>query len=114
MWLGMWKLAPDEALVIEAMPPKCDYWNFQLANIWAESLDQLNHRVHVNSGGARYRDDGSFRIVVAHEDPQVENWIETAGHDHGVMALRWVRTDGHPKPSIRLVKLTEVRTGLAG
>ena len=25
IWLGQWKLAPDEALVIEATPPKCDY-----------------------------------------------------------------------------------------
>ena len=25
IWLGLWKLAPDEALVIEATPPKCDY-----------------------------------------------------------------------------------------
>ncbi len=112
MWLGMWNLGPDEALVIDAMPPKCDYWNFQLANIWAESLDSRNHRVHVNSGGAVYRDDGSFRIVVAHEDPQADNWIDTAGHHHGVMALRWVRTDAHPQPSTRVVKLTDARSGL--
>jgi hypothetical protein len=109
MWLGMWKLEPDEALVIEATPPKCDYWNFQLANIWAESLDHHNRKVHVNSGSAVYRDDGSFRLVVANEDPgNVDNWIDTADHSHGVMALRWVRTDAHPKPSARVVKISDL------
>jgi len=105
MYLGVWRLAPDEALVIDASPPECDYWNFQLGNMWAESLDYETHNVHVNSGSARYNDDGSFRLVVAHEDPGVPNWIDTAGHSHGTMALRWVRTNEHPKPETRVVKL---------
>jgi hypothetical protein len=112
MWLGRWALGPDEALVIDAMPPKCDYWNFQLGNIWAESLDYRTRPVHVNSGGAVYRDDGSFRLVVAHEDPGVPNWMDTAGHHHGTMALRWVRTDAHPRPAVRVVPVSAVRAGL--
>jgi hypothetical protein len=112
MWLGMWKLAPDQALVIDATPPKCDYWNFQLGNIWAESLDHRTRRVHVNSGSAAYRDDGSFRLVVAHEDPgNVDNWIDTAGHHHGTMALRWVRTDHHPRPAVRVARLADLKAG---
>ncbi len=34
-----WKLASDEVLVIDVMPPDCDSWNFQLNNYWMESLD---------------------------------------------------------------------------
>ncbi len=109
MWLGRWELGPDQALIIEATPPRCDYWNFQLGNIWAESLDFRTRPVHVNSGSAVYRKDGSFRLVVAHEDPGVPNWIDTAGHHHGVMALRWVRTDSHPKPAVRVTTLEAVR-----
>ena len=116
MWLGQWKLAPDEALVIEATPPDCHYWNFQLANIWAESLDFKNRNVHINSGQALYREDGSFRLIVSHEeagdDSTAANWIDTAGHEHGVMALRWVRTDAHPRPRIRLMKIADIRAGL--
>ena len=116
MWLGQWKLAEDEALVIDATPPNCHYWNFQLANIWAESLDFQNRNVHVNSGHALYREDGSFRLIVSHEeaagDAKEANWIDTAGHDHGVMALRWVRTDAHPQPAVRVMKIADVRAGL--
>ncbi len=107
IWLGFWKLAPDEALVIEATPPKCDYWNFQLGNIWAESLDYRFERVHINSGQASLRDDGSFQLMVAHEDPGHPNFISTAGHDHGTMCVRWVRAESQPEPRCRVVKLDD-------
>jgi hypothetical protein len=104
-WLGRWQLGADEALLIEATPPDCAYWNFQLGNVWAESLDYRFHRVHVNSGQAVYENDGSFRLVVAHRDPGMPNWIETAGHDHGTMLLRWVLADRHPEPLCRVVSV---------
>jgi hypothetical protein len=107
-WLGRWALGPDEALIVEAMPPECHYWNFQLGNIWAESLDFSHHKTHVNNRTAHYNDDGSFQLVVAHEDPGHPNWIDTAGHDFGTMGLRWVRAVGHPAPKTKLVKLSEV------
>jgi hypothetical protein len=108
MWLGQWKLAPDEVLVVEATPPRCDYWNFQIANIWGESLDFVNRRVHTNSHTAVYEADGSFRIVVASEDPGLPNWIDTAGHDHGIMGLRWVRSSEHPEPRSSVVRRDEL------
>ncbi len=64
-----WKLEPDQALVIEVTPPKCDYWNFQLANHWLESLDYRYFRIHLNSHSARLRTDGSVRVVVAARGP---------------------------------------------
>jgi hypothetical protein len=103
-----WQLAPEEALVIEATPPPCEFWNFQLDNHWMESLDYRHHRIHVNKHTARYRDDGSVRIVVAHRDPGVENWIDTAGHSQGTMCFRWIRAEHHPQPQTRVVKLSEL------
>ncbi len=109
IWLGFWELAPDQALLIDAKPPECDYWNFQLGNIWAESLDYRFRRVHVNSHDAAMRSDGSFRLVVAHEDPGVPNWMDTAGHERGTMCVRWVRAKEHPEPRCRVVPLSQVR-----
>jgi hypothetical protein len=89
-------------------PPVCDYWNFQLGNIWAESLDYRFRRVHVNSGSAKLRDDGSVRLVVAHEDSSGPNRMDTAGHEHGTMCVRWVRAESHPEPKCRVVKAAEL------
>jgi hypothetical protein len=103
-----WRLAPDEALVIEATPPVCDHWNFQLNNHWMESLDYRYFSVTVNKHTARYRDDGSVRIVVAHRDPGVDNWIDTVGHDCGTMCFRWIDAAEYPQPRVRVVPLAEL------
>jgi hypothetical protein len=106
--MGYWQLAPDEALVIELRPPRCEYWNFQLNNHWMESLDYRHHRIHCNRHTARAEADGRVRLVVAHEDPGLPNWIETAGHQRGTMGLRWVKADAHPTPECRVVKAAQL------
>ena len=106
---GYWELGPDEALVVEVAPPDCEYWNFQLNNHWMESLDYRYHTIAVNQHEARLRDDGSLRIVIAHQDPGVENWLETAGHRRGTMCLRWIRANSHPEPTTRVVKVSDLR-----
>ena len=103
-----WAVAEDEALVIEAMPPECEHWNFQLNNYWMESLDYRYHTIHTNMHLAHHEEDGSIRLVVAHEDPGLPNWIETAGHTSGTMCFRWIRAEAHPQPQTRLVKFPEL------
>jgi hypothetical protein len=109
-----WRLAPDEALVIDATPPPCELWNFQLNNHWMESLDYRHFKIWVNKETAKYRPDGSVRIVVAHRDPGpdvADNWIDTVGHSFGTMLFRWVRAESHPQPQTRVVKLAELAAG---
>jgi hypothetical protein len=106
-----WRLGPDEALLVEATPPECEYWNFQLANHWLESLEWRYFRIHVNKHTAVYEPDGSFRLVIAHRDPGLANWLDTCGHRQGTMCLRWVRAQRHPEPRTRLVRLAELARG---
>jgi len=108
--LGYWELAPHEALVLETTPPVCDYWNFQLANIWTECLDRRYERISVNKHSAVLEGDGSVRLVVAHDDPGHPNWISTAGHSHGIMGVRWVRAATHPMPVCRVVPTGDAAT----
>lgn len=104
-----WALGEDEALLVEVMPPECEYWNFQLNNYWMESLDYRYHRIHTNKHLAHYEPDGSVRIVVSHVDPNMPNWLETTGHDQGTMSFRWVRATETPEPKTRVVHLRELR-----
>ncbi len=86
-----WKLSDHESLVITVMPPDCDSWNFQLNNYWMESLDYRYFTICINKASAIYEADGSVRVVVAHTDPGVPNWINTCGHREGTMLWRWYR-----------------------
>ena len=114
-YMGHWTLSEGEALIIQADPPHCDYWNFELCNHWLESLDYRYQRVAINKHEADYAEDGSFTLVIAHDDPGLPNWITTAGHRRGGMGLRWVKADAHPAPRTRVVNFTElVEKGLPG
>lgn len=106
-----WKLAADEALVIEVDElPECRSWNFQLSNYWLESLDYRYHRIHVNKHTASYAADGSLQIVVAHTDPgsSYPNWLSTAGHDQGSMLFRYIEASSFPPVKTRVVKFGDL------
>lgn len=105
---GYYDLADDEALLIEFTPPDCFYWNFQIDNRWMESLDYRWLSVTVNAHTATYEPDGSVRIVVADRDPGVGNWMDTAGHRHGAMGLRWNQAKQDVAPTVRVVALDEL------
>jgi len=106
---GYFVLEPAEALVVDFVPPACDYWNFQLNNHWMESLDYRHHRIDVNHHGAVREPDGSVRLVVAQRDPGHPNWLDTAGHARGTMCLRFIRAEGSPPVETRVVPLAGLR-----
>lgn len=102
------RIEADEALVVEVTPPRCETWNFQLNNVFLESLDYRYFRIHLNKASAHYEPDGSVRIVVAHRDPGCPNWLTVDGHREGTMCFRWIHAEEHPQPRTRLVKLAEL------
>lgn len=103
------ELGEDEALVVEVVPPECDYWMIALHNHWMETLDYVNHQSTLNCHSATLEADGSARFVVAHRDPGVANWLDTAGHRHGTVGVRWVGPDVvDVLPSTRVVALSDL------
>lgn len=105
-----WKLANDEMLVIEVVPPACDTWNFQLNNYWMESLDYRYFNISINKFTAKPESNGSIRVIVSHRDPGHPNWIETCGHNEGTMCWRWYRLKegaSQVEPACRVVKYNE-------
>ena len=86
-------LAEHEMLLIEVVPPACEYWMIALHNHWMETLDYVHHQTTLNCHSAQLEPDGSVRFIVAHRDPGVPNWLDTAGHTRGTVGVRWVGPD---------------------
>jgi hypothetical protein len=111
-----WALEPDEALLVRVTPPKpCAYWDVQVGNGWYESFDYRHCFSGLTCEGAHLADEGSVTLVVAGADPGVANWLETASHREGHIAIRWQLTEGNlPIPETQVVRVEEVAalTGL--
>jgi hypothetical protein len=110
--IGSWQLAADEALLVEVAPPQGLYWSYSLGNPWWETIDYGARQSSLNGHQASVDDDGTLRVVIAHEDPGVANWLDTAGHSAGPIILRCVRTESAPVPATRLVQFSEIGSSL--
>ncbi len=107
---GVYDLADDEALLVEVVVPvRPAYMGFHLANLWGESLDYANHTSSLNGFQSEPDPDGTTRYVVAGTDPGVPNWLDTAGHPAGFLALRW--TYSTPPPELPKASVTKVPLG---
>lgn len=90
--VGHFDLDPGQAMVITLPPSGAPYVGFQLGSPWYISLDYINHQTSLNGTQAQVDPDGMIRIVVAHDNPGVTNWVETLGHRRGYLQFRWQRT----------------------
>ncbi len=99
---GWWELGPGEELQITSNIPECEGWNFQLNNVWMESLDYRHHTIHTNNGLAALNPDGTVTVTVSHTRVP-SNWIDTAGHTRGTMLWRWTGAHDHPIPKTEII-----------
>lgn len=82
-------LKPDEALVMTGRFPKCRFSNVVLWNRFIQTVDYTYRQTSLNRRQVAFEDDGSFRMVVAHTDPGVPNWLDTEGHTIGTIFWRF-------------------------
>jgi len=107
---GVFELEPDEALIVEsrvAVEPQ--YTGFHLANLWGESLDFANHQSSLNGCQSEVDADGVRRLVIAHGDPGIANWIDTTGQREGYMAARWAYSTQPPQDNWPVISATKIR-----
>lgn len=105
---GHWNLKEDEAMIIEFDDPKARYWGFSFYQPWGELLDTVSRQTSLNVSQTHKDSDGRYRIVVTAKDPGVANWIDIAGHSHGVFNWR-VTIDTPPAtPIIKVVSAAEL------
>jgi hypothetical protein len=103
-----WKLAPGDALLIECEVPDARYWAFQLCDAWFRTFDYATRQTSLNGAQMHVDPDGRFRIVIAHEDPGVPNWLDGCGHPEGMIQYRYVWARSRPQPALRRVALAEL------
>lgn len=106
---GYFKLAPDEAMLIELTPVEADYWAVQLGSIWFQSLDYQHAQTSLNSFQTETDPDGKIRLIVSAQDPGYANWLDTTGLAEGVIYMRWNKAKRDPSaPSAQVIKFAEL------
>jgi hypothetical protein len=112
-WPACFQFEPDEALIIETdLPERRPYWNVQLNDPYFNALEYVYRLSSINGHTAKISSDGKFRAVIALEDPGVPNWLDPAGYTEGGIYGRWYDCDSEPEPTLKRVKLAELRDHL--
>ena len=106
--LGTFRLAPDEALVIDLEPPATRYWSVTLENIWHECLEPRRRRSSLTDKAAVVGADGRVRVVAAAADPGVPNWLDTGGRHRGFVILRWLDHPEAPAVTTEVVPVADI------
>jgi len=107
--MGRWNLAPDEALVMTGELPEGVFTNVMLWNKHMQTLDYRSLQSSLNQSQITLEPDGSYRIVVAHGDPGVPNWLDTDGHREGSVFWRFLLPETDPTAiTCQVVPLADV------
>jgi len=102
-------LGPDEALVMTGRWPTCRCANVSLWNRHLQTYDYAHRSVSLNRAQTRTDADGSFRMVIAHRDPGVPNWLDTEGRPFGMVFWRYFLPEGDIEtPQAKVVNLADL------
>lgn len=102
------KLADDEAILVEGKDVPCRYWSCQLFNHFLQSGDYRYHTVSLNNQQVAFDADGSFRIYACRKNPGVQNWLDTEGHRRGQIVLRTLLAETDIDPGLSVIKIADI------
>jgi len=107
--LARWQLEPEEALEMTGTLPDCAFANVMLWNRHMQTLEYRNRRCSLNMSQIQLEQDGTYRIVIAHRDPGVPNWLDCEGHRHGTIFWRFLLPETDPtRTTCRVMPVEEV------
>ena len=110
---AIFDIEDDEALIMEtALPQSHVYWNVQVIDRLWNQVELLHSQSSLNGHQAHIDSDGKFRAVLCVSDPGVPNWLDTLGNLKGMLIGRWYRCSDHPVPTLKKIKLSELRQHL--
>ena len=107
---GMYELADDEALYIEATYTGSPiYVSVHLGNLWGESPDYANHQSSLNLFQMYMGDDHVQRWIVSHHDPGIQNWLDTTGLPKGFLSHRWAYSEIPPESEWPVIEAKKIK-----
>ncbi|VWX50584.1 hypothetical protein [Novosphingobium sp. 9U] len=101
------KLADDEALVVQLDRAGAPYTGAQVTGPYMVSPDHSLHHSSLNISQSKADASGVVTYVLSGTDPHVPNWLDTTGLHQGTVVFRWT---GVPTsvPSEKLVRSVRV------
>ena len=113
---GIFKLEPDEALIVRLTIPKCQFANIALWNRYLQTFDYAQRQISLNRRQMKnVTADGRVTVVLAPARPRGDaiNWIDTEGRGGGNVFIRYVLPEGDMlQPETRVVKLADLPAAL--
>ncbi len=94
--------APDEALIFEFADDE-EFWMLTNMGAFWNSMDYLYRPVSHTPSRSAIDADGRVRMVMAHNDPGVHNWIDTQRFGEGYLTMRVIGSRQLPEVSTRVV-----------
>ena len=103
-------LGPDEALVMTGRWPECAFANVSVWTRYLQTYEYVHRPGGRNRANTTLEPDGSFRIVIAHADPGLPNWIDTGGRPFGMVFWRYFLAEGEiERPLATVVPVADLR-----
>ncbi len=99
----VWKLEPDEALIVE-MDHHDGFWIFGMGGVFIGSMDFLYRPVSYTPARTKVDADHVVRLVIAHDDPGVHNWLDSQGFSNGNLTYRNLMSQNAATFRTKLVK----------
>jgi hypothetical protein len=103
----IWHLEPDEALIVE-MDWHDGFWIFGMGSVFMQSMDFLHRATSYTPTRTWVGEDKVVRLVLAHDDPGVANWLDTQGFSDGNLTYRNLMSQNPATFRTELVKRDEL------
>jgi hypothetical protein len=116
--MGHFKLADDEALVVNLRTGGAEYFIVPITNWWGTTNNVNSRTGSMNKAQSVPDKDGTYTFVISKKDPGVHNWVDPSGLGEGILTLRWAEFPGGvPNADLgatsKVVKLADLKAELA-
>jgi hypothetical protein len=92
--MGHFKVADDEALVVNLRTGGAEYFIVPITNWWGTTNAVNTRTASMNKAQSVADADGTYTFVISAKDPGVHNWVDPCDMHEGILTLRWAEFQG--------------------